>query len=159
VACLKPFDFDSDTVLCGEWRRSGWPRRVINGGIIRTPQGSPLAQTCYRKAVAFGKSVAWGKIGPTLLTKRFYLSWLPRELLHLRWALRSVQHPDVFQPVNWWEARGLLSPDRQWDLSRSYAVHLWNEVWRRGGMDKNASHDPRCLYEQLKARYLGPGRS
>lgn len=159
VVCLKPFAFGEEMVLCGEWRRSGWPRRVLNNGIIRAPRNSALLAGCYRRALALGKSAVWGKTGPTLLTKQFYLSWLPRELLHLRWAPRCVQRPDVFQPVNWWEARDLVSPDRQWDLSRAHAVHLWNEVWRRGGLDKNASHDPRCLYERLKARYLGSGQS
>ena len=37
---------------------------------------------------------------------------------------------------------------------RDAQVHLWNEMWRRGGRDKDASYPPDCLYERLKARYL-----
>ena len=36
----------------------------------------------------------------------------------------------------------------------SFAVHLWNEMWRDSGQDKNAAYDPECLYEQLKKKYL-----
>jgi hypothetical protein len=27
-------------------------------------------------------------------------------------------------------------------------------MWRRGGRDKSAAHDPRCPYESLKREYL-----
>ena len=37
--------------------------------------------------------------------------------------------------------------------SENYAVHLYNEVWRRNGCDKNAIYEQGCLYEQLKQRY------
>ena len=33
------------------------------------------------------------------------------------------------------------------------AVHLWNEVWRRHGMDKNKTYHPESLYEQLKKKH------
>ena len=39
--------------------------------------------------------------------------------------------------------------------SASYAVHLWNEMWRQNGLDKALTYHPRSYYEQLKARYLG----
>jgi len=34
------------------------------------------------------------------------------------------------------------------------AIHLWNEMWRRNGADKDADYDPDCFYEKLKKRYL-----
>ena len=37
--------------------------------------------------------------------------------------------------------------------SENYAVHLYNEVWRRNGCNKNAIYEQGCLYEQLKQRY------
>jgi hypothetical protein len=153
VVCLKPFAFLESLVLCGQWRRSGWPRQAINPGIMKVPRNSPLMRSCLRKAVAAGKSVAWGQIGPKLLSKQFYLSWFPRELLGLRWAPRSIQAPEVFQPVDYWNVQDLVTPGKNLDVSRSYAVHLWNEMWRVQGLDKNAEFDADCLFEQLKSRY------
>jgi len=34
------------------------------------------------------------------------------------------------------------------------AIHLWNELWRRDGRDKNGIYPPDCLYQRLKQRYL-----
>ena len=34
------------------------------------------------------------------------------------------------------------------------AVHFWNEMWRRGGRDKDARYPPDCLFERLKAIHL-----
>jgi hypothetical protein len=36
----------------------------------------------------------------------------------------------------------------------SYAVHLWNEIWRQNSLDKDAQYSKNCLYERLKAKYL-----
>ena len=40
------------------------------------------------------------------------------------------------------------------DLSESYTVHLWNEMWRRYNFNKNKTYDENCLFEKLKAKYL-----
>jgi hypothetical protein len=153
VVCLKPFLFERDLVLAAQRRRSIVLRTVLNNGIMRAPRDSPLMRACYRGATAAGASVSWGQTGPRLLSRHFCLSWVPRQLLRLRWALRSVQAASVFQPVDWWEAKEIVNPGREWDLSGSYAVHLWNEMWRANGVDKDGTFDPGCLYERLKTRY------
>ena len=40
------------------------------------------------------------------------------------------------------------------DLSTSYTIHLWNEMWRRYNLDKNKQYDSNCLFERLKEKYL-----
>jgi hypothetical protein len=41
------------------------------------------------------------------------------------------------------------------DVKRgSHFIHLWNEFWRRRGMDKNDKYSEQSLYEELKAIYL-----
>jgi hypothetical protein len=37
---------------------------------------------------------------------------------------------------------------------RTFAIHLWNEMWRRAGQDKDGQYHPNCLYEALKRAYL-----
>ena len=36
----------------------------------------------------------------------------------------------------------------------TYGVHLWNEMWRREGADKDGQYHPDTLYEQFKKKYL-----
>jgi hypothetical protein len=49
----------------------------------------------------------------------------------------------------------VLDPSCVWCFGDDvYAVHLWNEMWRRNQRDKDETYDPGCLYEQLKRRYL-----
>ncbi len=51
--------------------------------------------------------------------------------------------------------RKVLEPDVETVLDeRTYAIHLWNEMWRAAGQDKNARYHENCLYGQLKRRYL-----
>lgn len=58
----------------------------------------------------------------------------------------------MFYPVDWWNAVDLVTkplsvgPD-------TYAVHLWNEIWRYKGLDKDGAYPASCAYEQLKRRY------
>ena len=37
--------------------------------------------------------------------------------------------------------------------ARVHTVHLWHELWRREGQDKDGCYPRGCLYEQLKRRY------
>ena len=40
--------------------------------------------------------------------------------------------------------------------SSTRAVHLWNEMWRRAGRDKDSSYHPACLFEQLEGAVRHP---
>ena len=49
----------------------------------------------------------------------------------------------------------VLKPDVGLSLDDgTFAIHLWNEMWRLAGQDKNAQYHERCLYEKLKRTYL-----
>jgi len=39
-------------------------------------------------------------------------------------------------------------------VADAYAVHLWNEMWRRYKWDKDARYSVECLVERLKRRFL-----
>jgi len=58
------------------------------------------------------------------------------------------------------EARGMDFVDSDQEVeartANSTFVHLWNEMWRREGFDKDDKYDPACLYQQLRARYVRP---
>jgi hypothetical protein len=69
---------------------------------------------------------------------------------------RFVMKPGMFCPINYLEWETALNPATIWNFSDDvYAVHLWNEMWRRNKQDKNQAYHPDCLYERLKSRFLG----
>ena len=74
-----------------------------------------------------------------------------------RFSLGKSQQPaDVFCPIGYADWRKVIEPESHLRFNESTrAIHLWNEMWRDSGQDKNAAYDPECLYEQLKKKYLG----
>jgi hypothetical protein len=66
--------------------------------------------------------------------------------------LKSYQ---VFCPFGFEDWEMVLDSNPTCDFDEStYAIHLWNEMWRRRGQDKDQPLHPQCLYEQLKRKYL-----
>lgn len=143
VVCLKPFDFDDEYVFASEMDGE---HEVIASGIIKTPAGSSVManawQVCEQKDP---QQLKWGETGPRLMTE----------------AVRkfSLEHykkpPQVFCPLGFAEWRRVLEPAAEGLVhDDTYGIHLWNEMWRAAGQDKNGTYDRNCLYERLKAKYL-----
>jgi hypothetical protein len=81
------------------------------------------------------------------------------------------QAPHVFGPVPWnaswqllrtWRERisigELKQRIRRPHLSIRFrkdtaAIHLWNEMWKKQGIDKHAKQNSSCLYEKLQKRF------
>ncbi len=150
VVCLKPLNFAGDHVFASE--RTPGSVQVTNC-VIKAPKDSPVMRHCLATAEARDPaSLNWGDTGPRLLTeavRRFQLD-------------DSVVAPETFCPVHFFDAGALLS--RPVDLQSSplrhaHAVHLWHEIWRRHGWDKNATYPDHCLYERLKRLLLEGGNS
>jgi mannosyltransferase OCH1-like enzyme len=141
--CLRPFDFEGDFVFSSQIRERG--SQYPNVGFMKAPPSSgiltELWQACTAKDPAH---ITWGETGPVLLEqvlRRFELD-------------ACVQPSRVFCPVPYYDWERVLDPDASWSFApETRAIHLWNEMWRRAGRDKNASYDPGCLYELLKRRY------
>ena len=91
------------------------------------------------------EKLVWGETGPRLMTaavREFSLE-------------RFKQPAEVFCPFGYADWEKVLDPDADLKVGeRSYAVHLWNERWRAAGRDKNATYPAKCLYEELKRKYL-----
>jgi Glycosyltransferase sugar-binding region containing DXD motif len=141
--CLKPFDFAQEYVFSSETHH-GTP--VVDSAVIKAPKGSDFCkyawEVCQTKDV---KTLVWGEIGPRLVGQGIELFGLGRYVLG----------PEVFCPVDpdTWEE--IFDPGGRSEFAfNTRAVHLWNELWRREGLDKNASYAPGCIYERLKSAYL-----
>ena len=99
-------------------------------------------EVCQKKNPA---RLVWGETGPRLMAKavkRFGLE-------------RYKRTHQTFCPIDYEEWRKVLQPgsDVLCD-ERTYGIHLWNEMWRLAGQDKDAEYHATCLYEKLKRNYL-----
>jgi hypothetical protein len=143
VVCLKPFVFDAPYVFAAERIAGG---EVAASAVMKAPAGSEIMafnwHICLSCADPAG--AAWGQFGPKLMARAISKFGLSAHL----------QAAEVFCPLAYDEWEALLSPTEPVFSEKAHAIHLWNEMWRRGGRDKSAEHDPGCIYERLKRDYL-----
>ncbi|MDQ3802874.1 MAG: hypothetical protein M3416_03355 [Acidobacteriota bacterium] len=144
IICLRPFSFREEYVFASEKNEDV---QLATSGVIKTPPASGVMeyawQTCRAKDPG---QLRWGETGPRLIGEAIRLFSLERYL----------KPPHVFCPLGYLEWARVLDPGANLAFGGStYAVHLWNEMWRREGRDKNSQYHPDCLYERLKREYLG----
>ena len=148
TVCLKPFDFDADYVVGRERlppdpAKPGVRRERLAAGVLKVPRNSRVMRECYATTNEADKAeIKWGETGPQLLTQRFTHHGLMGHALP----------PEVFYPVAWWRTVDLVTKPLEVG-PESHAVHLWNEIWRHKGLDKDGSYPPDCAFESLKRRY------
>ena len=158
VVCLRPFEIRSDYVFANSKILKSANNLNETSGVtscvIKVPPESEIMNYCHE--VSKNKNpqeLEWGDIGPRLLriaVKKFNFE-------------KYVARVETFCPVDWshWQRFLSRSPLVIWTemakmaLFRTKGVHLWNEMWRLDGVDKNAVFPESCIYEQLKRRYLG----
>jgi hypothetical protein len=140
---LQRFDFPEPYVFATEICDG---RELIASAIIKAPSGSEAMgyawEMCLTKDPA---KLRWGETGPKLAKAAV-------EKYSLQ---RYVKPAKVFCPVGYLDWSKVLEAKPEEILDEtSYGIHLWNEMWRGAGQDKNAAYPGSCLYEQLKRRYL-----
>lgn len=139
VICLKPFNFMQAFVIATE------AHGVPTTSVIKC-WGRPM-EYCYELACRKDRErIVWGEIGPALL-KRAVED-------HNLWWFQVP--PSTFCPIHWENAEDFFSSMAIDE--KTYAIHMWNEVWRRNDWDKDKFYRSNCLFEQLKERYLGTQR-
>ena len=158
IICLRPFEFAADYVFASENTPENHVK--VANAVMKAPRGSECIKACYEEASRTDATTArWGETGPELLAsiiRKFQLE-------------DFVMSPTTFAPINHWEFRKLVDPTFQFEIpGKSYAVHFWNEMWRRRvskkgfikrtfrkpKYDKNALYGPDTLYGRLQRMYL-----
>ena len=144
TVCLKAFDFPDEYVFSSQINHRGV--EVVVSGIIKVPAGSSIMAYAWKVCESKNPNrLVWGEMGPKLMAKAVRKFSLKRYKKNSR----------VFCPVDYEKWPTLLQPDVGLPLDDGiYAIHLWNEMWRLAGQDKNAQYHERCLYEKLKRTYL-----
>ena len=95
--------------------------------------------------------IEWGDIGPKLINDKIKEANLESYILP---ANNINANP-------WWKWKDILDPEKKaslMELSEKqdvFCMHLWNEMWRRDGIDKNSEPPSGSFLEHLFERYLG----
>jgi hypothetical protein len=143
LVALRPLSFEEEHVFSSEEAKG---IEHVNAGFIKAPPGSPAMQRAWEVCASKDRTqIRWGETGPALL----------REVVTSTGLESFVRPPAVFCPIPFPRWESLLDPVPPPLPENAAAVHLWNELWRRAGKDKDAQFDAGCLYEVLKARYVG----
>ncbi len=152
VICLSPFNIKSDYVFASAVE-SGEHSAHVESCVIRAPHGSEIMEYCLHESSKYDPSeLIWGQIGPDLLNHAVG-----------KYSMKDyVRKPYTFCPIlseHWYKflTVSLCVPwieMAKMAVFKTKAVHLWNEVWRLKGVDKDACFPKRCIYERLKKRYV-----
>ncbi len=143
VVCLRPFDFPEEYVFSTELNAG---RELVNCGAIKISKGSEAMAYAWRACQAKKPDqLVWGETGPGLMAE-----------IVRKYRLDKYQKPYyIFCPISDWHK--FLEPYVAAIHPQAYAVHLWNEAWRRANQDKNGRYHQGCIYERLKQMYLDTG--
>ena len=104
---------------------------LVNNAIMRFPAGHPAMHAAYDLALAAGKDIGWGEMGPQCMTAMVE-----------RFELEALLAPQLaFYPLHWSEYAALILPEHRAfvgeRLSNANFLHLWNEMFRRTNYDKS----------------------
>lgn len=151
IICLKPFSSKPKNLFSSEKMRLWQGRVKTNCGVIKVNKGADIMQYCYEKANSIDpQTLTWGDTGPNLMAQAVRAFKLQN----------YVVSPITFCPVNFWQWKRLISESLivNWlenkKINNSQAIHLWNEMWRRNGVNKDGVFPSSTIYEQLKRKYL-----
>lgn len=144
TVCLESFEFPEPYVFSSEIDDGV---QHVNNGMMKASRGSAAMEYLWQECRRVDpQEMTWGQCGPQLMRRAI-------ELFSLE---GYVAAPDVFCPIPWPQWSRLLDPGISWLFGEeTRSVHLWNEMWRRAGKDKDWRYDPTSLYEVLKKKFLG----
>lgn len=147
IICLKPFKFEAEYCFSSE-RQYNTHLIDISNSCIKAPAGAPLLGELIdiiENMVNNSKQILWGEIGVSLFRRMFKTNDNFQKF---------IVAPDEFCPINYFDLSEIICKSYTPFPTRSSAIHLWNEVWRRGNLNKNAIYHPDSLYEVLKRMFL-----
>jgi hypothetical protein len=146
VVCLKRFDFQAEYVFSAQHCPDETTTETVTTAVIKTPKGAAILDYAWKTCCSKDPlQLAWTEVGPDLL----------RDAVAKYGLSQYVRTAATFCPVPWYRWYQVLNPLASSGFGEdTYAVHLWHEMWRRQGMDTDASHSPDCTYETLKRRFL-----
>ena len=148
IICLDKIP-ESDYIFAGERIKKGFKTQA-NCCFIKTPPKTDIMKWCFDKAQQRKpESISWGQTGPLLLSEAIDIFEMNSYILP--W--------DAVSPVSWWKVSHFITTGIRQHLTwkkirkKSFAVHLFNEMWRKSGLDKNAIFPEKSIYEKMRKLY------
>lgn len=142
VVCLKPFTIEDDFMFTSEQGKKKKSHK-INLAVVKVPPKTQLMSLAMRLSNNLNnQSKTWGLTGPTIfdaLIKELGFNDYctePERHCFLHWSNFKDMFKDIEIPDN------------------AETVHLWNELFRRNGINKNDNFEQNSLIERLKNKYL-----
>ena len=119
VICLAERVIEPDIFL--GWEADG----KVGSAILRFPARHPLVTALYETAEAAGEDVAWGEIGPKLITENVIRAHLEDQVLPRKrsFPIRARDALDLLLPA--------MSEAVAEKVQHARLLHYWNEVFRR----------------------------
>mgnify|MGYP000904628811 CR=1 FL=1 len=143
TVCLKYFDINEEYAFSREG--FNMEKGSVNNGFIKSPSKAEfLKDLLLIIEQKKNQKIIWGEFGPTLL----------RNVLQNYDSNMYIHPPEVFCPIYWTENYKLISQQNFKFSDKTYAIHLWNEIWRLGCLNKDAIYHPDSIYEKLKFKYI-----
>lgn len=124
------------------------PTSSVNNAVLALPKGSLLATQLFEIAdAAPPERQRWGECGPGLMTTLVKMH-----------QLETAAYPAAsVHPIRYQDASVAFRPDSTRRIHRrtrgSSAVHLWNEILRQRGIDKNGPFPRSSLIATLARRH------
>lgn len=148
VVCLKNLSQKPGHPFLVSERIHGSDKIKININVIHDPK--PSRGDIIDMALAVTErfpldKLDWGDCGPTLLTNLY--GAYPK-------LGYTIMEPDFANPVDFWKCpKVLISPGIELPINSTY-LHLYNEMWRRNGVDKNGCFHKNSIVGALQEKYL-----
>jgi hypothetical protein len=151
TVCLKPLSFAEGMPMFFSsehaMEQAHGKSRILaktNCGAIKVPPRHQVMEICLEKYHRLDlDKKQWGEAGPGVV----------RSAVEEAEATQYVLRPEIFCPVPWWETTSLLFGAAT-IAPHAYAIHFWNEIFRRNFFDKDARYDRYSVYERLCRHYL-----
>ena len=144
AVCLRPLDFDSEYVFVGGLGKPG-SADCVSSGLFKAPARSEIMEWGWQRCTEMKpETMTWGQAGPPLIT----------EAVHHFGYQKYIIPGKLFFPVYYDKVPAIFTqPNGSIDFGDSYSVHLFNEMWRLAGGNKNGTYSETSIYEKLKVKF------
>lgn len=142
VVCLREFDLP-DYAFAAEHTQTA-VAYIPTSCFIKSGANSPFTRYCME--VCNNKNpddITWGETGP----------YLVGEAVAELGLSEFVLQPEAVCPIPFWSVSEIVRDGFGEFPRQTFAVHLWNEMWRRKGLDKDRVY-PNSLYRSLREKYV-----
>ena len=129
--------------------RSAAGELIVNNNVIFNPirKHGNLIDLARVFAERFPKNeITWSELGPSLLTA--IVQVYPKHGF-------NIYPPNFANEINYYDCpNAFVKENSDFIFSDNiYFLHMYNEMWRRVGIDKNSQFSANCLYEKISKMF------